>query len=97
IVADIFVACLTNLPHAILKKCNNNTIVEREKSIQEATCPLEETQDILKALQKHEIPNLSPDRSIYIDEWHTLLKPTNHGISDSTSSSENNITASSGG
>ncbi|XP_022893646.1 uncharacterized protein LOC111408095 [Olea europaea var. sylvestris] len=33
IVADIFAACLTNLPHVILKKCNNSTIEEREKSI----------------------------------------------------------------
>lgn len=37
IVADIFVACLTNLPHVILEKCNNSAIEEREKSIREAT------------------------------------------------------------
>ncbi|CAA3000769.1 Hypothetical predicted protein [Olea europaea subsp. europaea] len=96
IVADIFAACLSNLPHVILKKCNNNVIEEREKSIREATHLLGETQGILKALQKLEIPNLSPEQSIYIDEWRTLLKHTDHGISDSTPSSENIVTASSG-
>ncbi|CAA3009488.1 Hypothetical predicted protein [Olea europaea subsp. europaea] len=96
IVADIFAACLSNLPHVILKKCNNSAIEEREKSIREATHLLGETQGILKALQKLEIPNLSLEQSIYIDEWRTLLKHTNHGISDSTPSSENIVTASSG-
>ncbi|CAA2992520.1 Hypothetical predicted protein [Olea europaea subsp. europaea] len=96
IVADIFVACLTNLPHAILEKCNNSAIEKREKIIREATNLIGETQDILKALQKREIPNILPDRSIYIDEWRTLLKRTNHDLADSTPSSENIITASSG-
>ncbi|CAA3001742.1 Hypothetical predicted protein [Olea europaea subsp. europaea] len=94
--ANIFAACLTDLPHAILKKCNNSAIEEREESIQETTPLLGETQDIMKALQKHEIPNLLPNQSIYIDEWRTLLKHTNHGILDSTPSSENIIIASSG-
>ncbi|CAA3001740.1 Hypothetical predicted protein [Olea europaea subsp. europaea] len=31
IVVDIIAACLTNLPHAILKKCNNGAIEKREK------------------------------------------------------------------
>ncbi|CAI9777568.1 unnamed protein product [Fraxinus pennsylvanica] len=96
IIADILAACLTNLPHFVLKKCHNSAIEKREKSIREATHLLGETQGILKALQKHEIPNLSPEQSIYIDEWRTLLKHTNHGISDSTPSSESIITASSG-
>ncbi|XP_022895125.1 uncharacterized protein LOC111409319 [Olea europaea var. sylvestris] len=96
IVADIFAACLTNLPHAILKKCNNSAIEEREKIIKETTHLLGETQEILKALQKREIPNLSLDQSIYIDEWRTLLKHPNHGTLDSTPSSENIITALSG-
>ncbi|CAA3002879.1 Hypothetical predicted protein [Olea europaea subsp. europaea] len=93
---DIFAACLTNLPRAILEKCNNSAINEREKIIKEVACLLGETQDVLKALQKREIPNLSPNQSICIDEWRTLLKYTNHGVSDSTPSSENIITASSG-
>ncbi|XP_022895121.1 uncharacterized protein LOC111409317 [Olea europaea var. sylvestris] len=96
IVADIFAACLTNLPHAILKKCNNSAIEERDKIIKETTHLLGETQEILKALQKYEIPNLSLDQSIYIDEWRTLLKHPNHGTLDSTPSSENIITALSG-
>ncbi|XP_022862532.1 uncharacterized protein LOC111382723 [Olea europaea var. sylvestris] len=96
IVADIIASSLTNLPHVILKKCNNCAIEKWEKGIQEATQPLGETQGILKALQKHEIPNLSPDQSMYIDEWRTLLKHTNHGILAPTSRGENIITASSG-
>ncbi|XP_022895128.1 uncharacterized protein LOC111409320 isoform X2 [Olea europaea var. sylvestris] len=96
IVADIFAACLTNLPQAILKKCNNSAIEEREKIIKEATHLLRETQEIMKALHKREIPNLSLNQSIYIDEWRTLLKHPNHGTLDSTPSSENIITALSG-
>ncbi|XP_022881595.1 uncharacterized protein LOC111398751 isoform X2 [Olea europaea var. sylvestris] len=91
-VADIFVACLTNLPHVILMKCYNSTIEERVVSVEEAACLLGETQGILKALQKHEIPNLSPDRSVYIDQWRALLKHSNNNTSTSTSSSENTIT-----
>ncbi|CAA3002883.1 Hypothetical predicted protein [Olea europaea subsp. europaea] len=93
---DIFAACLTNLPRLILKKCSNNAIEEREKSIEEASYILGETQGILEVLQKHEIPNLSPDQSIYINEWRTFLKHTDHGISGPTPSSENIVTASSG-
>ncbi|CAA3000765.1 Hypothetical predicted protein [Olea europaea subsp. europaea] len=78
IIADIFAACLTNIPRLILKKCSNSAIEEREKSIEEASYILGETQGILEALQKREIPNLSPDQSIYIDEWRTFLKNTNH-------------------
>ncbi|CAA3009485.1 Hypothetical predicted protein [Olea europaea subsp. europaea] len=96
IIADIFAACLTNLPCLILKKCSNSAIEEREKSIEEASYILGETQGILEALQKREIPNLSPDQSISIDEWHNFLKHTNHGISGPTPSSENIVTASSG-
>ncbi|CAI9777572.1 unnamed protein product [Fraxinus pennsylvanica] len=96
IIADIFAACLINLPHVILKKCNNSPIEEQLRSIEEASYILGATQGILKALQKREIPNLLPDQSMYIDEWGTLLKQTNDCISDPTSSSENIITASSG-
>ncbi|CAA2987689.1 Hypothetical predicted protein [Olea europaea subsp. europaea] len=91
-VADIFVACLTNLPHVILMKCYNRTIEEREASVEEAACLLGETQGILKALQKHEIPSLSPDRSVHIEQWRALLKHSNNNTSTSTSSSENTIT-----
>ncbi|CAA3000767.1 Hypothetical predicted protein [Olea europaea subsp. europaea] len=96
IIADIFAACLTNLPRLILKKCSNSAIEEREKNIEEGGYILGETQGILEALQKREIPNLSPDQSISIDEWHTFLKHTNHGISGPTPSSENIVTAPSG-
>ncbi|XP_022895316.1 uncharacterized protein LOC111409503 [Olea europaea var. sylvestris] len=96
IIADIFAACLTNIPRLILKKCSNSAIEEREKSIEEASYMLGETQGILEALQKREIPNLSPDQSIYIDEWRTFLKNTNHGNSGPTPSSENIVTTSSG-
>ncbi|CAI9784986.1 unnamed protein product [Fraxinus pennsylvanica] len=94
-VADIFVACLTNLPYVILMKCYNSTIEEREASVEEAACLLGETQGILKALQKREIPSLSPDRSVYIDQWRALLKHGNNNASTSTSSNENTITVSS--
>ncbi|KAL2545323.1 uncharacterized protein Fot_14556 [Forsythia ovata] len=94
IIADIFAACLTNLPHVILMKCYTSTIEEREKCIKESTHLLGKTQDIMKDLWKREIPNLSHEQSIYIDERCALLKRTNHGTLDSTSSSENIITAS---
>ncbi|XP_022862531.1 uncharacterized protein LOC111382722 [Olea europaea var. sylvestris] len=96
IIADIFAACLTNLPCLILKKCSNSAIEEREKSIEEASYTLGETQGILEALQKREIPNLSLNQSISIDEWRTFLKHTNHGILGPTPSNENIVIASSG-
>ncbi|KAL2545319.1 hypothetical protein Fot_14552 [Forsythia ovata] len=76
IIADIFAACLINLPHVILMKCYSSSIEEREKCIKEATRLLGESQDITKDLWKREIPNLSPGQSIYIDEWRALLKHT---------------------
>ncbi|CAA3027274.1 Hypothetical predicted protein [Olea europaea subsp. europaea] len=44
IVAAIIAASLTNLPHVILKKCNNGAIEKLEKGVWEATHLLGETQ-----------------------------------------------------
>ncbi|KAH7836919.1 hypothetical protein Vadar_007375 [Vaccinium darrowii] len=72
-IADILGACLSNLPHVIIRKCYCNAIEEREKSVKHATRLLGETEEILEILGRHQLPCLSGDRAAYIDEWRTVM------------------------
>lgn len=60
-IADILVACLTNLPKVIAMKCHTRVIEKREASVQAAAQLLGETTQIINSLQDRELPRLDPD------------------------------------
>ncbi|CAN4077957.1 unnamed protein product [Withania somnifera] len=76
-IADILSACFTNLPRAITMACNSGAIEEREKSVRRAALLVGKSEEILKIIQHHELPNISADQSAYIDQWKFTLQPTN--------------------
>ncbi|KAL0405455.1 UNVERIFIED_CONTAM: hypothetical protein Slati_3859400 [Sesamum latifolium] len=74
-IADIMVACLTNLLQLITNKCSHehNAIEEKETSVCEAALLLGETEEILQLLQQCEVPISDPVRAAYIEEWRASL------------------------
>ncbi|WMV43627.1 hypothetical protein MTR67_037012 [Solanum verrucosum] len=76
-IADIPSACFTNLPRAITMACNFSAIEEREKSVHRAALLVGKTEEILKIIQHHELPNINADLSAYIDQWNLTRQPTN--------------------
>lgn len=72
-IADILGACLLNLTRVIIKKCYRSTIEEREKSVSHAASLFGETEEILKILERKQLPCLSGDRAVYIDEWRSYM------------------------
>ncbi|XP_052620593.1 uncharacterized protein LOC111896630 [Lactuca sativa] len=72
-IADIFAACLTNLPQVIAMKCHQNAIEKREASVQAAAQLLGETTQIINSLQVRELPRLNPDELAFIDKWRAYL------------------------
>ncbi|KAF7145312.1 hypothetical protein RHSIM_Rhsim04G0107000 [Rhododendron simsii] len=74
-IADILGACLTNLPHVIIRKCYCSAIDERERSVREAACLLGEAEEILEFLQDHGVPpSLEGDRAASIDAWRACME-----------------------
>nr|GME00392.1 uncharacterized protein LOC109146636 [Ipomoea batatas] len=71
-IADILGACLTNLPEAITAKCSSVSIEKREETVQKMAHIIGETEEILKVLQKHRLPDLATKR-VDIDEWRRSL------------------------
>ncbi|XP_023756894.1 uncharacterized protein LOC111905430 [Lactuca sativa] len=65
-IADIFVACLTNLPQVIAMKCHSSEIEKREASVYAAAQILGETMQILNTIQDSELPSLNPDDLVFI-------------------------------
>ncbi|KAL3331138.1 hypothetical protein AABB24_034773 [Solanum stoloniferum] len=76
-IADILSACFTNLPRAITMACNSGAIEERKKSVHRAVLLVGKTEEILKIIQHHELPNINADQSAYIDQWNLTRQPTN--------------------
>ncbi|KAK4365206.1 hypothetical protein RND71_016564 [Anisodus tanguticus] len=76
-IADILSACFTNLPRAITMVCNSGAIEERERSMCRAALLVGKTEDILKIIQHHELPNINADQSAYIDQWKLVPQQTN--------------------
>lgn len=74
VIADILGACLTNLPRVITMHYYCSTIENREENVRLAANLLGETEEILKVIQRHETPVVSPDQVVYIDEWRACLK-----------------------
>ncbi|MFS7901913.1 hypothetical protein Hanom_Chr01g00005141 [Helianthus anomalus] len=72
-IADIIVACLTNIPHAIAMRCHERAIEKREASVAAAVDLLGQTTKIIEKLVKH-VPNMDQDKMAYIDEWRIHLR-----------------------
>ncbi|KAJ0864906.1 hypothetical protein HanRHA438_Chr12g0534881 [Helianthus annuus] len=73
-ITDIMAACLTNLPHAIAKKCHTSVIEKREESVKVAAKLLGETKKIINILQEdYDIPNMEPKDLPFIDKWCAYL------------------------
>ncbi|PWA78890.1 hypothetical protein CTI12_AA177070 [Artemisia annua] len=72
-ISDIFSACFTNLPRVITMKCHESAIEKREDSVVGAAKLLGRTTEIIKRLEKRELPNMDPDKMAFIDEWRHHL------------------------
>ncbi|PWA90461.1 hypothetical protein CTI12_AA100680 [Artemisia annua] len=73
-IADIFLACFTNIPRVILMKCHASAIEKRESSVEAAAKLLGRTKEILKRLEVQELPSMDPDKMAFIDEWRAHLR-----------------------
>ncbi|PWA72336.1 hypothetical protein CTI12_AA272050 [Artemisia annua] len=74
IIADIFLACFTNLPRVITMKCHHDAIEKRQGSIRTAARILGKSKVILNILKERQLPNLDRDSMAYLDKWHALPK-----------------------
>ncbi|KAK1426030.1 hypothetical protein QVD17_14697 [Tagetes erecta] len=87
IIADILVACFTNLPHVIKLKCHHHAIEKRGDSIRNAAKLLGRSKRILKFLKARQHPNIDADSMAYIDKWRTqLMSQIPNGGNDGASS-----------
>lgn len=68
-IADIFAACLTNLPRVILLECTCSAIEVRAARVAKAAYLLGEAENILMKLGQHAFPDLDPNCMACIDEW----------------------------
>ncbi|KAL4580634.1 hypothetical protein LXL04_016834 [Taraxacum kok-saghyz] len=73
-IADILVACFTNLPQVITMKCHESAIEKRETSVEVAAKLLGRTTKIIEKLATHELPSIDPDKLAFIDEWRLHLQ-----------------------
>ncbi|KAJ0736147.1 hypothetical protein HanPI659440_Chr11g0440271 [Helianthus annuus] len=74
IIADVLLACFTNLPCVINTMCHHHAIEKRGDNIQNAAQLLGKSKNILKILKARQLPNIDHDSIAYIDKWHVLLK-----------------------
>ncbi|PWA61121.1 hypothetical protein CTI12_AA376030 [Artemisia annua] len=73
-IADIMVACFTNIPRVIIMKCHESVIEKREASVEAAVKLLGRTAKIIDSLEVRKLPNMDPDKMAFIDEWRLHLK-----------------------
>ncbi|KAJ0914578.1 hypothetical protein HanPSC8_Chr06g0240171 [Helianthus annuus] len=73
-IADIFSACLTNIPRVVTMRCQESAIEKREDSVLAAIDLLGRTTEIIKRLETRDLPNMDPDKMGFIDEWRLHLK-----------------------
>ncbi|XP_071719470.1 uncharacterized protein [Rutidosis leptorrhynchoides] len=74
LIADIFLACFTNLPRVIKMKCHHDAIEKRQDSIRIAAQILGKSKAILNILQARQLPDIDMDSMAYIDKWRALSK-----------------------
>ncbi|KAJ0914588.1 hypothetical protein HanPSC8_Chr06g0240291 [Helianthus annuus] len=72
-IADIIVACLTNIPRATAMRCHESAIEKREASVAAAVDLLGRTTKIIEKLERH-VPNMDQDKMAYIDQWRIHLR-----------------------
>ncbi|XP_047948925.1 uncharacterized protein LOC125194736 [Salvia hispanica] len=53
-IADVFSACLTNLPHAITKMCHQSCIEKKDKTVREAFLLLGKTEEVLGIVRRRQ-------------------------------------------
>ncbi|PWA48007.1 Pentatricopeptide repeat-containing protein [Artemisia annua] len=73
-IADIMVACFTNIPRVIIMKCHESVIEKREASIEAAVKLLGRTAEIIDRLEVRKLPSMDPDKMAFIDEWRLHMK-----------------------
>ncbi|XP_076894717.1 uncharacterized protein LOC143547096 [Bidens hawaiensis] len=73
-IADILLACLTNIPRVIKMKCREGAIEKREASVLVAAGLLEKTYEIIRRLETRELPNIDPEKMGFINEWRLHFK-----------------------
>ncbi|KAD3337620.1 hypothetical protein E3N88_33140 [Mikania micrantha] len=74
IIADVLLACFTNLPCAIEMKCHHHSIEKRGDNIRSAAKLLGISKKILKILKARQPFNIDQDSMAYIDKWRAILK-----------------------
>ncbi|KAL8492058.1 hypothetical protein ACS0TY_023615 [Phlomoides rotata] len=73
-ITDIMGACLTNLQHAIVIKCHQSSIEQREENVRYAIRLLGETENIFEILSCTPPPISQTEKMACINEWRALLK-----------------------
>ncbi|KAD3337627.1 hypothetical protein E3N88_33147 [Mikania micrantha] len=74
LIADVLLACFTNLPCVIKMKCHHHAIEKRGENIRNAAKILGKSKKILKVLKACQLPNIDLDSMAYIDQWCVLSK-----------------------
>ncbi|MFS7944225.1 hypothetical protein Hanom_Chr06g00509551 [Helianthus anomalus] len=67
-IADIIVACFTNIPHAIAMRCHESAIEKPKASVAATIGLLGRTSKIIEKLERH-VLNMDQDKMAHIDEW----------------------------
>nr|XP_043608455.1 uncharacterized protein LOC122580243 [Erigeron canadensis] len=74
-IADVLVACFSNLPRVVMMKCHANEIEKREASVEAAVKLLVQSTKIIEKLEECQLPaGLDPDKMASIEEWIIHLK-----------------------
>ncbi|KAG6425206.1 hypothetical protein SASPL_115632 [Salvia splendens] len=67
-IADVLAACLTNLPHAIIKMCHQSCIEKRDKTVREAFLLLGKTEEVVGIVRRQKQPCIDHDNeAILVD------------------------------
>ncbi|KAJ0503464.1 hypothetical protein HanHA300_Chr11g0424521 [Helianthus annuus] len=74
IIADVLLACFTNLPRVIKLKCHHNAIEKRGDNIRIAAQLLGKSKKIFEKLKERQLPNIDQDSMGQIDKWRVLSK-----------------------
>ncbi|KAJ0511821.1 hypothetical protein HanPSC8_Chr11g0498751 [Helianthus annuus] len=92
IIADLLLACFTNLERVIKMKCHHHAIEKRGDNIRIAAQLLGKSKNILKILKARQLPDIDQDLMAYIDKWRALPMSQlsngvhNHILNDGASS-----------
>ncbi|XP_076906221.1 uncharacterized protein LOC143562236 [Bidens hawaiensis] len=88
-IADILLACFTNLPRVIQLSCHHPAIEKRGDNIQNAARLLGKSKNILKMLKTRQLPNIDLDSMAYID---SSIGASTSGIRQDSSTSNGSLT-----